>query len=188
MCVLLSEDYYPDHGDPLQIHFDEIPADGLWLEITDESWFPDHDVTKKGPVAATIYLEKRGERVLVEGTIKTIFVLECDRCLESFYLPVENKFKVDLELADKAMLKEHPIAEHSCSSNEMDVMFLDEPLIDIFYVLQQQVYLALPDKKICKPECQGLCPKCGANLNEERCKCSTAPESSPFAVLKKLKQ
>ena len=70
----------------------------------------------------------------------------------------------------------------------MDVMFLDEPLIDIFYVLQQQVYLALPDKKICKPECQGLCPKCGANLNEERCKCSTTPESSPFAVLKKLKQ
>ncbi len=172
----------------MQIHFDEIPEEGLGLEISDESWFPGHDVSKKGPVSATIFLEKRGERVLMEGTIRTTLLFECDRCLDSFELPVENKFKVDLEVVDKAMLKEHPIAEHSCSGNEMDVMFLDEPLIDIFYVLQQQIYLALPDKKICKPECRGLCPKCGANLNEEKCKCSTASESSPFAVLKKLKQ
>lgn len=172
----------------MQIHFDEIPQEGLRLEITDESWFPRHDISKKGPVTAEIYLEKRGERIFVEGTIKGTFLLECDRCLETFEFPIENAFKVDLELTDHATLREHPIAEHSCSSNEMDVMFLDEPLVDVFYVLQQQVYLALPDKKICKPECKGICQKCGANLNEEQCACSTAPESSPFGILKKLKQ
>lgn len=171
----------------MQIRFDEIPAEGLELAITDEAWFPDRDIARKGPVEAVLYLEKQDKRVLLEGTLKVSLLLECDRCLESFEFPVESNFRVDLELTDKDMLSEHPIAEHACSSNEMDVMFLDEPVVDVFYVLQQQAFLALPEKKLCDVDCRGICPKCGTNLNKETCRCSKISESSPFAILGTLK-
>ena len=188
MDVLLSEHYKTGHGNLLHIQFGEIPAEGLWLEILDESWFPDHEIARKGPVKVAIHVKKQGsKRVLLEGTLKTIILLDCDRCLESFEFPLESSFKVDLELVDKSMVTEHPIAEHACSSNEMDVMFLEEPVIDVFYVLQQQVFLVVPEKKLCKPNCQGLCPKCGAKLSSEQCRCATTPDSSPFGILGTLK-
>jgi uncharacterized protein len=38
----------------------------------------------------------------------------------------------------------------------------------------EQVYLEIPMKPLCSPECRGLCPRCGANLNTETCACRIA--------------
>lgn len=170
----------------MQIRFDEIPEDGLTLTVKDDSWFPDHDVVRHGPVAATVALEKKGQRVLLEGTLKATVALDCDRCLEEYDYAADLHFTIDLELTGQDRPSQ-ALREHSCSSSEMDVMFLDEPLIDIGYILQQQIFLAVPLKKLCSPSCRGLCPQCGVNLNNEPCQCTTAGSSSPFSVLESLK-
>jgi len=53
-------------------------------------------------------------------------------------------------------------------------------------VLREQVLLALPMKVICRSDCRGLCPNCGANLNHEECRCETHAADPRLAPLARL--
>ena len=67
----------------------------------------------------------------------------------------------------------------------MDMVYLKEPVVDLFEILNQQIFLMIPEKHLCRESCKGLCPRCGANLNVETCSCGQEINSSPFAILKK---
>lgn len=170
----------------MKIQFAEIPDYGLTLEVNDQAWFPDQDITRAGPVRARVYLQKKGsDRVLLTGELTIPLVMECDRCLQEFKRKITHSFQVDLEVAENDALKPE---EHGCSAAEMDMLYLHEPEIDIFQVLAQQVFLLMPEKKICSEECRGLCPQCGINRNMETCSCQPDEKFSPFAVLASLKR
>ena len=170
----------------MKIQFAEIPDHGLTLEIHDQAWFPDQDISRSGPVRARIHLQKKGgDRVLLTGDLTIPLVMDCDRCLQEFNRKITHSFQVDLELAGNGMPEPE---EHHCSAAEMDTLYLREPEIDIFHVLAQQVFLLLPAKKICSVECRGLCPQCGINRNKETCRCRLEKTPSPFAVLANLKR
>ena len=89
---------------------------------------------------------------------------------------------LDLEYTPNNILES---GEHECSPSEMDVMYLKEPVIDVFAILSQQIFLVVPEKYLCSESCKGLCPKCGVNLNLNTCYCKKEFKSSPFAILKK---
>jgi len=167
----------------MKVRFGEIPAEGLRLEIKDESWFPDHELQRTGPVRAIVVLKRNGtDRVLLSGKIKTSIAFACDRCLENYTMDLENSFNIDLEYSAGSMPDP---SEHEISPSEMDMIYLQAPVIDIFEILSQQVFLMIPEKHLCQESCQGLCPRCGANLNLETCDCQQELKSSPFAILKK---
>ena len=168
----------------MKIRFGEIPEEGLRLEIKDESWFPDHELQRSGPVSAIVILKRNGvDRVLFTGEIETIISFECDRCLENYSLDLACSFKLDLEYADSRRLEPE---EHEISPSEMDMIYLEEPVVDVFEILSQQIFLMIPGKHLCQETCRGLCPRCGTNLNLESCTCKQELKSSPFAVLKKF--
>ena len=54
-------------------------------------------------------------------------------------------------------------------------------------VLREQVLLALPLKVTCCPDCKGLCPQCGRNLNQEQCGCTRELEDPRWAALKEVR-
>lgn len=167
----------------MKVRFGEIPVEGLRFEIHDESWFPDNELQRTGPLRSVIVLKRNGEdRVLLEGEIRTTLVFECDRCVESYNMDLVSSFTLDLEYAARSTLEP---SEHECRPAEMDVIYLPEPVVDLFEIMQQQVFLMIPEKHLCSEACKGLCPKCGINLNVETCSCSTELKSSPFADLKK---
>ena len=167
----------------MKVRFGEIPVEGLRYEINDESWFPDHEVQRTGPVKATVVLKRNGQdRVLLEGRIQTTIGFECDRCLENYTTDIDEPFTLDLEYAPSNKLEP---AEHEISVSEMDMIYLKEPVVDIFEILSQQVFLWTPEKHLCSEACRGLCPRCGANLNQQTCNCKQDHTSSPFSVLKK---
>ena len=56
--------------------------------------------------------------------------------------------------------------------DEVQVVSPDVREIDIRDDLRQFLMLAVPQKLLCKESCAGLCPRCGRNLNRERCSCS----------------
>jgi uncharacterized protein len=70
-------------------------------------------------------------------------------------------------------------------TDELEVGFFSGDGIELADVVTEQVILALPMKIICRADCRGLCPVCGANLNFEKCGCLPAQEDSPFAFLNK---
>lgn len=170
----------------MRIRFDDIPPEGLDCEIKEHSWFPEGELERSGPLAAAVRLSRDGERVLLEGSLEVALDLVCDRCLAPWRLPVKADFRLVLELvaaetADQA-------DEHICRSDEMDTVALSEPLVDLDDLLRQQLYLSLPAKSLCREECRGLCPVCGADLNQGACNCRTGGGDSPFAVLGRLKK
>ncbi len=168
----------------MKVRFGEIPEEGLRYEINDEAWFPDHELQRIGPVRSVVTLRRNGlDRVLLEGLIQTTVAFDCDRCTENFNLEINSDFKLDLEYVQDSKLAAP--AEHQCSSLEMDVVFLQEPVVDVFEILGQQVFLMIPGKHLCIDSCRGLCPGCGVNLNNDNCVCKKDLASSPFAVLKK---
>lgn len=167
----------------VKIDFFEIPAEGLSLTVEDTHWFPD-DLLLQQFQEAVLFLKRYEQRVLVKGRLSLVVSRECDRCLDTFDMAVKSDFEVDLELAvdSEEMAVE---ADHHCHENEMDRVVLSEPVIDVYHILQQQVYLALPIKSLCSKKCQGVCMICGENLNHKKCRC-TPDIDSPFSALAAL--
>jgi uncharacterized protein len=63
----------------------------------------------------------------------------------------------------------------------------DGARIDLKSLLSEQVYLGLPLKPLCRPDCLGLCPRCGTNLNVGSCACAEQRTEDPrLQVLKNL--
>ena len=170
----------------MRIRWDEIPVGGLSFRLDDDSWLPGDEIVCQGSSQCAVSLKKEGERVLFAGTLRLPVVLECDRCLDSFVYTLTEEFEVVFEL----LAKEEEAAfasEHFCKSSELDVVYLAEPVVDVFSVLAQQVYLSVPEKRLCSDKCLGLCPECGTNLNHFPCDCAGSAGASPFNVLAKLK-
>jgi uncharacterized protein len=115
-------------------------------------------------------------------------LLECDRCLDSFTHTLAEEFEVFFELVVVDEEKAGVVSEYFYQSNVPDVVFLNEPVVDVYSVLAEQLYLGLPEKSLCSDNCLGLCPECGANLNRGPCDCSRGAAASPFSVLMRLKE
>jgi len=68
--------------------------------------------------------------------------------------------------------------------DELEVGFYSGVGIALAEVVAEQVILSLPMKMVCRTDCLGLCPVCGADRNHENCKCPPPEAGSPFAALK----
>ena len=98
--------------------------------------------------------------------------MECVRCLDSFPQTLKWSF-TDLYAFDKR------------SISESNLLVPEDGQIDLEPLLREYALLEIPIKPVCKPECKGLCPVCGGNLNKTDC--GHRPEvSSSFSVLKDM--
>ncbi|RKX30915.1 MAG: DUF177 domain-containing protein, partial [Verrucomicrobia bacterium] len=52
--------------------------------------------------------------------------------------------------------------------------------------LREALVLRIPIYPLCREDCRGLCPRCGANLNREQCTCAPEEAESRWDVLDKL--
>lgn len=90
--------------------------------------------------------------------------LECDRCLEMYH---------DQVVAEAPMI--YVVGRTLGGAEVDDPNYAELPAntidLDLTADLRDQFILALPEKRLCDLDCQGLCPHCGVNLNREACKC-----------------
>ncbi len=115
-----------------------------------------------------------GDRYLVTGQTSANGQLSCGRCLEPVAWQMDSTFDLEMALADAAPLEPELALEEA----DLDVVFLEEPLLDLEKLAIEQLVLELPIRVLCSEECAGLCPRCGANRNIEGvCKCE--PEVDP---------
>jgi len=122
---------------------------------------------------------------VVEGSMSVEGRLICGRCLGLVPWSVHERFHVHLE--DGAMAPEEE--EHRLSGDDLDVVFLETgcETVDLLDIVTQQVGLALPIRVLCREDCAGLCPVCGANRNiPGACHCVREPDPrwQPLAKLK----
>jgi len=113
----------------------------------------------------------------VEATVP----LQCSRCLETF----PWKVKTDVALA---VVKGAPEEAGAGAPDQASILVAPEGKIGLEELATEQLYLNLPLKPICSPDCRGLCPTCGVNRNLGSCDCAeetTDPRLAPLLRFRK---
>lgn len=145
----------------------------------------DHEFSLPSGADYDIVLTNAGEGILATGILTAHVVGTCDRCLE------EASFDVDAEV-DGYYLFEEP-EQLSDDEDEADFELVSaDRTIDLSGALLSALVMETPYVVLCREDCRGLCPVCGANLNETDCGHVAELEerrererlaSSPFAAL-----
>jgi len=134
----------------------------------------------------------RGEEIAVEGTVETALDLECARCLERYRHAVREPFRLLLEPVGSRAPAEPEAAEALardgvCATEDIELAWYRGSEVELDALCHEILALALPVKPLCREDCAGLCPRCGAPLSEGPCGCAEATPDSPFAVLASLR-
>ena len=164
------------------------PGDTLSLAgHLDESGYElgEHEFELPEGIDYDLALTNAGEGILVTGMIRCHVKGACDRCLE------DAEFDIAGEV-DEYYLFEEP--EDPESYEDGFELVSEDRTIDLSDAIADAVVMDTPFVVLCRPDCAGLCPTCGANLNEAPCACEdkqkddyAASDSNPFAALKNLK-
>jgi uncharacterized protein len=125
------------------------------------------DFTVCSDVSLTGEVEKTDRVVRLVGTVRATLALPCSRCLEPMTLPVDAAF--DLRYLPAALNTGDE--DREVGDEDLGVAFYQGEQIDLGQLIREQFYLALPMKPLCRPDCLGLCPECGTNLNVAQCGC-----------------
>ncbi|WP_263356002.1 YceD family protein [Acidicapsa ligni] len=133
---------------------------------------------------AEVLHEHRGPKEIVadirlKGSFKGMFQVPCARCVD----PVEQILAEDFDLLFRPAEVDANGAEHAISTPETEIGYYENGGIALEDVLREQVLLSLPARTLCKPDCKGLCPRCGLNRNETACSCEQGPSDPRWEAL-----
>jgi uncharacterized protein len=132
-------------------------------EIAEES-FAAEDVQIAALHGKVTFVRLR-ENLLLQGWLEGQATLECGRCLESYVQPIRMEIEVEFQ-PSVAILTGEPLPPPEDNS----IYMIDgHHVVDLDEAVREQVLLNLPMRPLCKPDCAGLCPVCGKNLNEGSC-------------------
>ena len=142
------------------------------VDLSDLQYGNSFPVTE--PVVANGQVRNTAGVLVMTGSIETTIHGTCDRCAASFDREIE--FPLDVVL----------VTELANEENEDEWVFpLEGDSADLDDIVRTVFVLNLDSKLLCKEDCQGLCCRCGKNLNDGPCSCQK--ELDPrFAALKQL--
>ncbi|HEY6375778.1 MAG TPA: DUF177 domain-containing protein [Edaphobacter sp.] len=164
--------------EPLQI--DEVIVPGAL------DYAPDVRQLTPMPVKgeADLIVEHRGPRshvndIRLRAGYRADFEILCARCVE----PVPTPLKGDFDLIFRPEGADAVSGEHAITEDETEIGYYQESGLLLEDVVREQVLLSLPSRTLCKPDCKGLCPRCGQNLNLAKCSCDEAPADPRWNAL-----
>ena len=121
-----------------------------------------------GRATGTVRLLRTHHGLLVYATVDVQVTATCDRCLVS----CDRLSRLDLEEECYPTVDPNTGRNMSPPDESEGVMHIDtRQILDLSDVLRQYLLTDEPLKALCRSDCRGLCPECGADLNTEKCKC-----------------
>jgi uncharacterized protein len=109
------------------------------------------EVEYKGDIDISTQALKEGNLLFTKTHLSAMVEYRCCRCLKQCSSKIDKHFNMEYPL-DKS-----------------------EQFVDITEDIRSEIILDYPVKFLCKVDCQGLCPKCGKDLNEGKCNCQMKP-------------
>jgi uncharacterized protein len=110
--------------------------------------------------------------ILVRGRISGRFVESCRRCLKEVATPFQVQV-AEIYRPPGGVWEEGYVIQHDT--------------IDLERAARDTVGLEIPMSPLCRPDCAGLCPRCGADLNEGRCACPPEEGDARWSALRELR-
>jgi uncharacterized protein len=151
-------------------HKFEFVVKGKSLEFKGNLNYPDD-------VMVNIQVNKFGKNFTCEIDVRTEGHYSCDRCLASIVRPYHENFRLLFH-----------IGTSDFETDEEDVVMLPPETVEIDFTdrLIEYLILTMPMKNLCKPDCKGICPDCGEDLNFESCQCTHTATDPRWEELRKL--
>ena len=136
---------------------------------------------------AEVIVEHRGHRqdiddIRVVAKLDATMEVGCARCLELVQFEVNRAF----DLLYRPLGVDKRAEEVAISEANTEIGYYEGDGLLLEDVVREQVLLASPVKLVCREDCKGLCPQCGANLNTAACNCQL-PGDPRWAALSELK-
>ena len=150
------------------------------------------EAKQEGKLAASgraeVLHEHRGPRNIVadirlKGHFAGNFQVPCARCVE----PVEIPLAAEFDLIFRPVGADSDAPERSITAPETEIGYYQRDSLSLEDVLREQVLLALPVRTLCRPDCKGLCPRCGADRNKQACNCEEGPSDPRWEALADLR-
>jgi uncharacterized protein len=138
------------------------------------------DATIDGSVRIEGDFYRVGDHVEVQARVRVAVNLTCDRCLA----PVVGKILAPVRLfCEKREVRDRR-TEAEVKDEDVGLLYHDGRTLDLREEIRSVILLEVPWHPLCKPDCRGLCPRCGKNLNEGDCVCPRDRGASPWHALR----
>lgn len=115
-----------------------------------------------------------GKSLVLKGTVNLCLGVKCARCTKD----IEQNLSFELE--------EALVREEDNTDPDSDAIVFTGNEIDITDIVQMGFFMNVPGKFLCKDDCKGLCPTCGADLNAGDCQCNKEVIDPRWEALKKI--
>ncbi len=168
----------------MAMKINDIPPEGLTLELKRKLDLFDTG-TASTAFTAILAISPTGAGLLhIKGRVQADPELECSRCLKVFSYHVDTE--LNITLAPEKTLGTAP--EHELGRSELDMEFYQGEEIEPLDLVKEQLLITVPMVPLHRPDCKGLCPVCGTDLNETDCGCKKdrPGEFGAFSALKDL--
>lgn len=99
--------------------------------------------------------------------------MDCDCCAS----PITEAYNIPVE---------HVLVTELNDENNDELICIDSLRFCLDELVSDDIFLSLPSKFLCDPDCKGLCPKCGHNLNEGPCSCKKSVDPRLEGLLQLL--
>jgi len=132
-----------------------LPIEVVQLEVAE-------DVQLAQPIRGEIRLSRTGRSILARGDLATAIEGRCSRCLRDIVTPLEVHIEeealpsIDIDTGLPVDVAAEPDA----------LRFDDHHELDLATPVREAISLAEPIAALCRPDCRGLCPTCGLDLND----------------------
>ena len=108
----------------------------------------------------------------VSRKIEAVKAFACDRCLKECQEEQNLSFEEEYRKADEA--------------EDQETLVVDGDAIEITDLVRDTILAAQSLSNLCRPDCKGLCPVCGHDLNEGECGCDSFVPDPRLAALQQL--
>ncbi|HSE42196.1 MAG TPA: DUF177 domain-containing protein [Acidobacteriota bacterium] len=168
------------------IDLSHLPAEGRNIDrqVHLNAWkLKEPDWESRSDLVFDVNITGNHRKALIRGKFKAGITARCHRCLQSFDVDLSRNFRVTyLEPDAERFARE----EVELTDSELEVSYMDGTYLPLHEMIREQIYLSLPMKFLCSADCKGLCPNCGANLNEVECDCDRDQMDPRWASLKAI--
>jgi uncharacterized protein len=155
-----------------------------WYEFEEEIRDLEPELEPLTPLVGRVSLMRTSQGILVTGLLRTTLRMTCLRCLE--LADIEVELDLEEEFHPVVHLKDVPLDDVVVEDQDTALLIDDHHILDLREVVRQGLWLAVPMESLCRPDCAGLCPRCGGNRNLGECQCVEADRDPRWAALQVL--
>ncbi len=124
-------------------------------------------------IRGTVTVVRMPQGLLFRTHLKATTPVVCARCLKPIQQPVEAHFEELYAFSERHM-------------TESGLLYPPTGIVDLAPLVREFMILDIPFSPLCSPDCKGLCPVCGTDLNVETCVHQQAPIDPRWSALQEL--